>query len=658
MEPYLSIVIASPEHDLQRFLTATLDQCRRDRIPSELIIVDREPSSLAQNLFVPRDKGPCSARVIEAPEDAAASQIDIGVRRARGRYVLALENAALIPDEVMEFIGEQQARFNSVEDNDIAAHDGSVMLGKGWYWKEMDSSKPFRWFRNEAEVSIQPYRDSLRVFTIDIEPGPAVTRRLANLVVLDDNGAKLLSARIETRRVVNIPLPAGSKVPIRLRLCVAGSSRSRSSEQRVLSARVMRCGLYELPVAAIPWTVPHRIRCILTRSLGGALIPEMPCVEQWPYSPHFAASTGFSLLRRELWHPGAASDRGLPDQELKETILVEREIPRRPAAMVAVDLIGAPLVFFFRTIPRPLLPEPGAFSNVSVAEPALPPLRKPPKISIVTPSYQQGHYLEWTIRSVLEQDYPNLEYVVMDGGSKDQTSEILARYKHRLAYSQSAPDQGQADAVVRGFAHTSGEIMAYLNSDDLLAPGALDFVARYFAIHPEIDAIYSHRVFIDEGNTVTRYWILPPHRNWMMQRWDYIPQETCFWRRRIYEEVGGIDPTFHFALDYDLFVRIMKQGRMARVNRFLGAFREHPLSKTTQQEGPHPEVGRVQEAHGIRIFDWHRLPQLAQYELLDVRSRKFAAEGKLLPGALPGIGYDYNLVWGGRLNELTIPQSA
>ena len=136
----------------------------------------------------------------------------------------------------------------------------------------------------------------------------------------------------------------------------------------------------------------------------------------------------------------------------------------------------------------------------------------------------------------------------------------------------------------------------------------------------------------------------------MMQRWDYIPQETCFWRRRIYEKVGGIDKSFQFALDYDLFVRFMKQGRMERVNRFLGAFREHPTSKTTLQEGAHPEVSRVYQAHAIHLADWHRLPQLAQYELLDLRSRKFAARGKILPGALAGVGYDYDLVWGGRLN--------
>jgi glycosyltransferase involved in cell wall biosynthesis len=254
------------------------------------------------------------------------------------------------------------------------------------------------------------------------------------------------------------------------------------------------------------------------------------------------------------------------------------------------------------------------------------------------------------MRSVLEQGYPNLEYVVMDGGSKDETGEILARYRDRVTYCESAPDKGQADAVVRGFAHTNGEIMAYLNSDDVLAPGALDFAARFFAAHPEVDAVYSHRVFIDESNIVTRYWILPPHHTWMMQRWDYIPQETCFWRRRIYEKVGGIDPSFQFALDYDLFVRFMEQGRMERANRFLGAFREHSSSKTVNQEGAHPEVERVYQERGIRVRPWHRLPQLAQFELLDVRSSRFAARGKILPGAMPGIGYNYDLVWGGRLN--------
>jgi len=276
-----------------------------------------------------------------------------------------------------------------------------------------------------------------------------------------------------------------------------------------------------------------------------------------------------------------------------------------------------------------------------------------PSISIVTPSYQHGRFLEWTIRSVLLQEYASLEYVVMDGGSEDETPGILKRYEKQFAHVESAPDGGQADAVARGFAHTSGEIMAYLNSDDLLAPGALDFVGRFFVEHPLVDALYSHRVFIDDANTVDSYWILPQHRNWMMKRWDYIPQETCFWRRRIYEQAGGIDPSFQFALDYDLFVRFMKIGRMERVNRFLGAFRRHAASKTaTLTDGSvHPEIARVRQHHGMWFPRGHGLMELALSKWVDSRSRQFAAEGASLPGALPGLGYDYDRVWDGQLTR-------
>jgi glycosyltransferase involved in cell wall biosynthesis len=276
-----------------------------------------------------------------------------------------------------------------------------------------------------------------------------------------------------------------------------------------------------------------------------------------------------------------------------------------------------------------------------------------PAISIVTPSYQHGRFLEWTLRSVLRQGYPKLEYVVMDGGSTDETAGILKRYESQLTHVESAPDRGQADAVARGFLHTQGEIMAYLNSDDVLAPGALEFAGRYFANNPQVDAIYSHRVFIDDANLVETYWILPEHRDWMMKRWDYIPQETCFWRRHIYDEAGGIDPSFQFALDYDLFVRFMRLGRMERVNRFLGAFRRHAASKTaTLVEGSvHPEVARVRRDHRIWFPRGHGLMELALSKWVTSQSRGFAASGKALPGSLAGVGYDYDQVWKGRLGS-------
>lgn len=269
-------------------------------------------------------------------------------------------------------------------------------------------------------------------------------------------------------------------------------------------------------------------------------------------------------------------------------------------------------------------------------------------ISIVTPSFNQGRFLEWTLRSVLLQDFAPLEYVVMDGGSSDQTGEILSRYRSRLTHVESAPDGGQADAVARGFAHTTGEIMAYLNSDDMLAPGALEFVSNFFEHHPRVDALYSHRVFVDEENVVNSYWILPPHSNWLMKRWDYIPQETCFWRRRIYDKAGGIDASFEFALDYDLFARFMEHGRLVRANRFLGAFRRHSSSKTAGLTSGHPEIDRVRAAHHV---DPHWLPERLMNDWILRRSRKFAARAESLPGALPGTGYNYDRLWEGRLTD-------
>ncbi len=273
-----------------------------------------------------------------------------------------------------------------------------------------------------------------------------------------------------------------------------------------------------------------------------------------------------------------------------------------------------------------------------------------PTISVVTPSYGYGHFIEWTIRSVLMQNYPKLELIVMDGGSPDNTGEIIRKYRPWLAYAESKKDKGQADAVVRGFRHSTGEIMAYLNSDDMLAPGALQFVAEYFRDHPDVDMVYSHRVIVDDNNVVTGHWVLPEHSDWYMQRWDYIPQETCFWRRSIYEKVGGIDRTYRFALDFDLFVKFMRAGaKIVRADRFLGAFRVHEVSKTSSQmeEGKvHPEVQRVWTRYKVQLAHWQQMPAIGSREWIDVKSRKFAVSGRALPGALPGVGYDFYRAWG------------
>ena len=211
-----------------------------------------------------------------------------------------------------------------------------------------------------------------------------------------------------------------------------------------------------------------------------------------------------------------------------------------------------------------------------------PALANPPLVSVVTPSYNQGSFLERTLASVLDQNYPRLEYVVQDGGSTDQTRDVLARFRDRLHHAEMRKDDGQSHAINMGFARTSGDIMAYLNSDDILLPGALHTVARYFERHPAVDVVYGHRVVIDQHGDETGRWVLPPHDAAALTWADYVPQETMFWRRRIWDKVGGIDESFRFAMDWDLILRFQDAGAtFHRLPRFLGAFRVHTSSKTT-----------------------------------------------------------------------------
>lgn len=210
-------------------------------------------------------------------------------------------------------------------------------------------------------------------------------------------------------------------------------------------------------------------------------------------------------------------------------------------------------------------------------------LKTAPLISIVTPSFNQGHFLEKTIESVLDQHYPNLEYIIQDGGSTDNSVNIIERYQSSLKHWESKRDQGQSHAINLGFQHATGQIMAYLNSDDLLMGGSLHYVAQYFNDNPDVDVVYGHRVIINEKDQEVGRWVLSPHNSHALTYADFIPQETLFWRRRIWEKAGGhIDESFRFAMDWDLILRFMQAGaKFARLPRFLGAFRVHTQQKTS-----------------------------------------------------------------------------
>jgi len=230
----------------------------------------------------------------------------------------------------------------------------------------------------------------------------------------------------------------------------------------------------------------------------------------------------------------------------------------------------------------------------------------PPKISIVTPSFWQGEFIERTLESVFEQSYSNLEYFVQDGGSGDATKEILEKYSDRLTGWESKSDNGQTHAIKLGFAKTTGEIMAWINSDDIILPGTLSYVADYFNCHPEIDVIYGNRMQIDINDKQIGQWIMPKHDNEILSWTDFIPQETLYWRRSIWERVGGkLDESFSFAMDWDFLVRLRDAGaRFARLPRFMGGFRVHDKQKTSSEMG---DVG-LEEMNCIRMRILGRIP--------------------------------------------------
>jgi glycosyltransferase involved in cell wall biosynthesis len=190
-----------------------------------------------------------------------------------------------------------------------------------------------------------------------------------------------------------------------------------------------------------------------------------------------------------------------------------------------------------------------------------------PRISIVTPSFNQAEYIEEAIRSVLAQGYPNLEYVLMDGGSTDGTLHILRKYETHFAYFHSGPDGGQAAALAEGFRHCTGDILAWLNSDDRFLPGTFGRVADYFRHHRKVMFVNSDVNFVDgEGELLYRMYVARPvplfSRAFASQG---APQMGCFWRRQAYEKAGGVDPSFNFCMDLDLFIRLWRTGRSRRL---------------------------------------------------------------------------------------------
>jgi glycosyltransferase involved in cell wall biosynthesis len=208
--------------------------------------------------------------------------------------------------------------------------------------------------------------------------------------------------------------------------------------------------------------------------------------------------------------------------------------------------------------------------------------RTPPRITIVTPSFNQARYLEETICSVLEQGYPNLEYIVMDGGSTDGSVEIIEKYAEHIDYWVSEPDGGQAAALASGFARATGDVYGWLCSDDVYKPGALALAGAMFELVGDLTLVYGDTEYLYPDGT--RQWkprisYHPP----TMRYFNVVSQPSAFFSASAYRQCGGIDTSLGYAMDYDLFLRIGTSARCVNVPVVMSTYRMHDVSKTISE---------------------------------------------------------------------------
>jgi glycosyltransferase involved in cell wall biosynthesis len=208
-----------------------------------------------------------------------------------------------------------------------------------------------------------------------------------------------------------------------------------------------------------------------------------------------------------------------------------------------------------------------------------------PGIAIVTPSFNQASFLDRTIRSVLDQAYPSLEYVVLDGGSTDGSRPIIERYANRLLYWRSRPDAGQSAAINEGWSRTTAEILGWLNSDDVLLAGTLERIGTFFGAHPDADMVYGTAFALDSAGTTIGRFGDPFDRQRLGIAQLGIPQPSTFIRRSLVEQIGPLDPTLHYAMDLDLYIRASQRGTIAFLDEPLAAFTMHSASKTVAGRG-------------------------------------------------------------------------
>lgn len=205
-----------------------------------------------------------------------------------------------------------------------------------------------------------------------------------------------------------------------------------------------------------------------------------------------------------------------------------------------------------------------------------------PKISVITPSYNQAEFLERTIRSILDQNYPNLEYIVIDGGSTDGSVDIIRRYADRISYWVSEPDSGQSNAINKGLRMATGEWVGWQNSDDIYYPGVFDDLARAARLHPNVDLIIGNINLIDRHDKVLRdvHYVKPSYGS-LLAEGMVLTNQAAFWRRGVHQEIGCLNESLHYSFDYEWFLRLTENHKGACISKIWGGYRLHDATKTS-----------------------------------------------------------------------------